>query len=165
MGLDATFYRTVPVHSPRSVDEMQTKVDFLKTCNVYDSYRVTSVTEAVFDFRKFNGLERFMKTHKLHRQMLDEGWLNLMERSADRAINKADELCEDSDGDLDPTGEYAKWSMQHNPLRPMPGFFFGSTDYTSVYFNHLQKLISICRSMSQDIESGNALYYTYESSW
>jgi hypothetical protein len=175
MGLDATFYRTVPASNPRSADEMQTKVDFLRSCNVYDSHRVTSVTEAVYDFRKFNGLERFMKTHKLHRQVLNEGWLNMMERSADRAINKADELCvvvEDSDGELDtrdcsidPTSEYAKWSLQHNPLRPMPGFFFGSTDYTSIYFNHLQKLMSVCRSMSQDIESGNALYYTYESSW
>lgn len=156
MGLDATFYRTVSPSVPASADAMQLQIDYFKSCGVYDPMRVTSWTESVYDFRKFNGLERFMKTHRLHRLPLDSAWLDLMASSADRAIDKADELSD---------SEYLEWSQQHNPLRPMSGFFFGSTDYTSVYFNHLQKLINVCRSMSEDIKNGNALYYTYESSW
>lgn len=151
MGLDATFYRHLqPIIHDSEVDS------YLKQCGVLAPAAVVEITESVWDFRKFNGLERFMKTHKLHRQRLDGHWLGLISTWADRVLDKADELEVD---------EYARWSVDNNPLRPMAGFFFGSTDYTSVYFNHLQKLINVCNLMRKDIDDGTALYYTYESSW
>jgi len=153
MGLDATFYRHIQA-IPDSDDSHA--ASYLERCGVYDPEAVVSITESVWYFRKFNGLERFMKLHRLHGRPLNELWLDVISDWCQRVVDKADEVDVEA---------FEEWSLEHNPLRPMSGFFFGGTDYTSVYFNNINKLASICRSMSNDLIDGGALYYTYESSW